>query len=77
MESKSFRCGGSSLRVIETPICMEELKELRERSKARVELVLLGKIERNGITLNRVLIRGTPGEIERFMERLRLSRAGG
>ncbi len=56
---------------------MEELKELRERSKARVELVPLGKIERNEITLNRVLIRGTPGEIERFMERLRLARAGG
>ncbi len=77
MESKSSRCGGSFLRVIETPISIEELEELKKRSKAKVELVLLGKTERNGITLNRTLIEGTPEEIERFMERLRLARAGG
>lgn len=65
------------MRVIETPISMEELEELRKRSKAEVELVLLGKIERNGITLNRVLIEGSPEEIERFIEKLRLARAGG
>ncbi|WP_297062884.1 TIGR04140 family protein [Thermococcus sp.] len=65
------------MRVIETPISIEELEELKKRSKAKVELVLLGKTERNGITLNRTLIEGTPEEIERFMERLRLARAGG
>ncbi|WP_297488676.1 TIGR04140 family protein [Thermococcus sp.] len=65
------------MRVVETPVPIEELEEIRERKRIVVELVLLKKIERNGIPLNRVLIRGNPREIERFMEFLRRSRAGG
>lgn len=69
--------GGSSLRIVETPIPLSELEEIREKSGAEVKLTFLGKIERNGITLNRVLVEGTLEEIERFMEKLRLARAGG
>ena len=69
--------GGSSLRILETPIPTSELEEIRGKSGAEVKLTYLEKIERNGITLNRVLIEGSPDEIERFMERLRMARAGG
>ncbi|WP_297065484.1 TIGR04140 family protein [Thermococcus sp.] len=65
------------MRVVETPVPIEELEEIREKNKVGVELVLIKKIERNGIPLNRVLIRGNPRETERFMEFLRRSRAGG
>ncbi|WP_297501264.1 TIGR04140 family protein [Thermococcus sp.] len=65
------------MRVIETPVPIEELEEIREKEGVKVELVLLKKIERNGIPLNRVLILGICEEIERFMELLRRSRAGG
>jgi len=65
------------LRVVETPVPIEELEEIRDKNRIAVELVLLEKIERAGIPLNRVVIRGNPGEIERFMELLRRSRAGG
>jgi len=64
-------------REILTPISPTELEKIRERSGAEVKLTYLEKIERNGITLNRVLIEGSPDEIERFMEKLRLARAGG
>ncbi len=52
---------------------------IREGSGAVVTLTLLGKVERNGIPLNIVQIEGgeAGGEIERFMERLRMARAGG
>ena len=63
--------------IIETAIPLEELEEIRRKSGARVSLTLLGSIERNGITLSRVLVEGPPKEIERFMEKLRLARAGG
>ena len=69
--------GGSSLRIVETPIPLNELKEIREKSGAEVKLTYFEKIDRKGITLNRVLIEGSPDEIERFMEELRLARAGG
>jgi len=65
------------LRILETPISLSELEEIREKSGAEVKLIYLGKIERNGISLSRVLIEGSPEEIERFMERLRPARAGG
>ncbi|CAD5243160.1 TIGR04140 family protein [Thermococcus camini] len=65
------------MRIVETPIPLSELEEIREKSGAEVKLAFLGKIERNGITLNRVLVEGSPEEIERFMEKLRLARAGG
>ncbi|WP_240910803.1 TIGR04140 family protein [Thermococcus sp. MAR1] len=65
------------MRIVETPIPLSELEEIREKSGAEVKLTYLGKIERNGITLNRVLVEGSPEEIERFMEKLRLARAGG
>ncbi|AEK73270.1 hypothetical protein GQS_06860 [Thermococcus sp. 4557] len=63
--------------IIETAISPEELEEIRRKSGAEVKLTVLGKIERNGIPLSRVLIEGNEREIERFMERLRLARAGG
>ena len=65
------------LRIIETPIGMEELGEILKKSGADVELVFLEKIERNGVPLNVVLIRGPTPEIERFMEKLMVARAGG
>ncbi|NJE11011.1 TIGR04140 family protein [Thermococcus sp. MAR1] len=77
LTSSFERSGGSSLRIVETPIPLSELEEIREKSGAEVKLTYLGKIERNGITLNRVLVEGSPEEIERFMEKLRLARAGG
>ena len=49
MGLKSSRCGGSSLRVVETPVPIEELEEIREKNKVRVELVLIKKIERNDL----------------------------
>lgn len=64
-------------REILTPIPLDELEEIREGSGAVVTLTLLGKVERNGIPLNIVQIEGEAGEIERFMERLRMARAGG
>ncbi|NJE30169.1 TIGR04140 family protein [Thermococcus sp. 18S1] len=63
--------------IIETAIPPEELEEIRRKSGAEVKLTVLGKIERNGIPLSRVLIEGNEREIELFMERLRLARAGG
>lgn len=63
--------------IIETAISPEELEEIQRKSGAEVKLTVLGKIERNGIPLSRVLIEGNEREIERFMERLRLARAGG
>ncbi|WP_297510175.1 TIGR04140 family protein [Thermococcus sp.] len=65
------------MRIIETPIPLRELNEIREKSGADVELVFLEKVERNGIPLNVVLIRGAIPEIERFMEKLMVARAGG
>ncbi|MDV3104715.1 TIGR04140 family protein [Thermococcus waiotapuensis] len=65
------------MRIIETPIPLKELDEIRERSGAKVSLTPLGRTRRNGITLNRVLIQGNQEEIERFMEFLMRSRAGG
>ncbi|WP_297435599.1 TIGR04140 family protein [Thermococcus sp.] len=65
------------MRIVETPISLNELEEISEKSGANVRLTLLGKVERNGIPLGRVLIEGSPEEIERFMEKLRLARAGG
>ncbi|ASI99344.1 TIGR04140 family protein [Thermococcus celer] len=64
-------------REILTPIPLDELEGIREGSGAVVTLTLLGKVERNGIPLNIVQIEGEAGEIERFMERLRMARAGG
>ena len=59
------------------PIPFNELKEIRTKSGANVRLTHLGKVEMNGIPLNGVLIEGNPEEIERFMEKLRMARAGG
>ncbi|ASJ05557.1 TIGR04140 family protein [Thermococcus barossii] len=64
-------------RELLTPIPLTELEELAKRARADVKLTLLGKSERNGIVLNRILIEGPEEEIERFMEKLRLARAGG
>ncbi|QDA30476.1 TIGR04140 family protein [Thermococcus indicus] len=63
--------------IIETVIPPEELEDIKRKSGAEVRLILLGKTERNGIPLSRVLIKGEQREIERFMEKLRLARAGG
>jgi len=63
--------------IIETAVPFEELEEVRRKSGASVRLILLGTIERNGIVLNRVLVEGPTKEIERFMGKLRLARAGG
>ncbi|NJE54432.1 TIGR04140 family protein [Thermococcus sp. 21S9] len=63
--------------IIETAVPFDELEEIRGKSGAGVSLTLLETIERNGITLSRVLVEGPPTEIERFMEKLRLARAGG
>ncbi|GAB6136526.1 hypothetical protein JCM16307_20750 [Thermococcus prieurii] len=63
--------------IIETAIPFDELEGIRKKSGAGVGLTLLGTIERSGITLSRVLVEGSPEEIERFMEKLRLARAGG
>ena len=63
--------------IIETAVPFEELEEIRRKSGAKVSLAFLGNIERNGIVLNRVLVEGPPEEIERFMGKLRLARAGG
>ena len=64
-------------RELLTPISPEELEEIRIKSGAEVRLSLLGRVERNGILLNRVLIEGSAEEITRFMEKLKLARAGG
>ena len=63
--------------IIETAIPFDELEGIRQRSGAEVKLTLLEIFERNGIVLNRVLVEGPTEEIERFMEKLRLARAGG
>ncbi|EEB73464.1 TIGR04140 family protein [Thermococcus sp. AM4] len=63
--------------IIETAVPFEELEEIRRKSGAKVSLTLLETTERNGIVLNLVLLEGPPSEIERFMEKLRLARAGG
>jgi uncharacterized repeat protein (TIGR04140 family) len=63
--------------IIETAIPPEELEEIRRKSGAEVRLSLLGRIERNGILLSRILIEGSTEEVRRFMEKLRLARAGG
>ncbi|AFL95204.1 hypothetical protein CL1_1001 [Thermococcus cleftensis] len=65
------------MKVIETPIPLTELEELAKRAGADVKLTLVGKSGRNDIVLNRVLVEGPEEEIERFMEKLRLARAGG
>ena len=64
-------------RELLTPISPEELEEILVKSGAGIRLTLLGTIEKNGIVLNRVLVEGSTEEIERFMEKLRLARAGG
>ncbi|MDK2915033.1 MAG: hypothetical protein PWQ79_1948 [Thermococcaceae archaeon] len=64
-------------RIIETPIPLEELEEIRQRSGAGVKLVLIEVIVRNRIPLNRVAIEGKEEEIKRFMEFLMRARAGG
>ena len=63
--------------IIKTAVPFYELEKIRRKSGVGVSLTLLGSIERNGIVLNRVLVEGSPEEIERFMEKLRLARAGG
>lgn len=63
--------------IIETAIPFDELEGIRQRSGAKVKLTLLKTLKRNGILLNRVLLEGPPEEIEHFMEKLRLARAGG
>ncbi len=63
--------------IIETAVPFDELEELRAKSGAKVRLVLLSKVERKGIRLYRVSVEGSEEEIELFMEKLRLARAGG
>ncbi len=63
--------------IIETAVPFDELEKLKAKSGAKIRLVLLREFERNGIRLYRVLVEGSKEEIERFMERLRLARAGG
>ena len=63
--------------IIETAVPFDELKEIGRKSGANVQLTLLGTTKRNWIVLNRVLVEGSPEEIERFMEKLRLARASG
>ena len=63
--------------IVETAVPFDELEEIRAKSGAAVRLVLLGRVERNRIPLTKVLIEGPAEEIERFMEKLRLARAGG
>ena len=65
------------MRIIETAVSFEELRDIKKMSGADITLTLLKKVERNGILLNVVLIEGKAGEVERFMEKLRLARAGG
>ncbi len=65
------------MRVIETAVSFEELRDIKKMSGADITLTLLKKVERNGILLNVVLIEGKAEEVERFMEKLRLARAGG
>ncbi|WP_456394742.1 TIGR04140 family protein [Thermococcus sp.] len=65
------------MRTIETAVSFEELRDIKRMSGADIRLTLLKKVERNGILLNVVLIEGKAGEVERFMEKLRLARAGG
>lgn len=64
-------------RIIETPIPLEELEEIRRRSGTGVKLALLEVIVKNRIPLNRVAIEGENEEIKRFMEFLSRARAGG
>ncbi|GAB6100846.1 hypothetical protein JCM16138_00690 [Thermococcus atlanticus] len=65
------------MRILETAVSFEELRDIKRMSGADIRLTLLKKVERNGILLNVVLIEGKAGEVERFMEKLRLARAGG
>lgn len=64
-------------RIIETPIPLEELEEIRRRSGTGVRLALLEVIVKNRIPLNRVAIEGKEEDIKRFMEFLSRARAGG
>ena len=63
--------------IIETAVPFEELEEIRRKSGAEVKLTFLKTLKRNGIPLNLVLVEGPTKEIERFMGKLRLARAGG
>ncbi|AFK23139.1 TIGR04140 family protein [Pyrococcus sp. ST04] len=63
--------------IIETPIPIKELEDIKRKSKANVIVFLVEKVERNGIILNRVQILGPKEEIEKFINTLKLARAGG
>ncbi|ASJ02081.1 TIGR04140 family protein [Thermococcus profundus] len=64
-------------REILTPIPLKELEEILLRSGSGIELRFAGKIERNGIPLNRVLIEGKAEETRKFLKFLMRARAGG
>ncbi|NJE47877.1 TIGR04140 family protein, partial [Thermococcus sp. GR7] len=55
-------------RIIETPVSLEELEEIRRQSRAEVSLELLEVVMQNKIPLNRIVMEGEGGEIKKFME---------
>ncbi|MFA4646011.1 TIGR04140 family protein [Pyrococcus kukulkanii] len=63
-------------RIIETVLSIEELEEIKDKVGANVEIVLAGRRE-GKIPLNVVLIKGSSEEVRKFLDRLKLARAGG
>ncbi|AEH24036.1 TIGR04140 family protein [Pyrococcus yayanosii] len=58
---------------LQTAVPPEELGEIKKRAGANVELRVLGKDGRLWV----VEVLGSSGELQKFMEKLRLARAGG
>ena len=65
------------MKEIVTAIPPEELGEIAEKSGARVSLTVEKAEPFHGMPRYRVRIEGAEEEVERFMEQIRLARAGG
>ncbi|WP_457753990.1 TIGR04140 family protein [Thermococcus sp.] len=64
------------MRII-TPIPPEELKVILKKSNAAVRLEIKEAKPFHGMPRYEVIISGNKEEVEKFMEKLRLARAGG
>lgn len=60
-----------------TAIPPDEIELILKKSGAKVELVISEAESFHGMPRYRVLLKGTDEEIEKFMDVLRLARAGG
>ncbi|ASJ09335.1 TIGR04140 family protein [Thermococcus siculi] len=64
-------------RELLTAVPPEEIREIAGKAKAEVSLNFEDAEPFHGMPRYRVTIEGPDDEVERFMERLRLARAGG